>query len=209
MLTNTFSSSRALSNRKDPTTRPGAKRFIKLMRMIPTSFPLSSYFPTMYVYSSPSNNPSQGIELFCSVCGTDQTSEWRTNKESTKEDPKLACNKCYGKQVPPEHVCQATGCGKGGSVVKQWGKSPRNKSLWFCKSCYKKEVRLRFPQLSLDVPPRTVSLHLASFDFYIFRRSLKSTRRRAGSARSARPFNHYLVHLKRRNLWMGLQHMPL
>ena len=88
MLTNTFSSSRALSNRKDPTTRPGAKRFIKLMRMIPTSFPLSSYFPTMYVYSSPSNNPSQGIELFCSVCGTDQTSVWRTNKESTKEDPK-------------------------------------------------------------------------------------------------------------------------
>ncbi len=70
--------------------------------------------------------------------------------------------------VPADHVCQAGTCGKGVSVVKKWVHSQRKetKYLWFCFKCYDKEVRIpRLPQLFLDVPPRTVSTLLASFDF--------------------------------------------
>ena len=122
------------------------------------------------------------------MCGTDQTSEW-CNSKIDRENPTPACKSCFTKQPPPDRVCQAlksegNPCGLGVSVVNRWDKSPRNKDLWFCFACYHKEVRI--PQTLPRCSARTVSTHhLASFVLFIFRRSLKSSPRMGGSARSA------------------------
>ena len=52
--------------------------------------------------------------------------------------------------MPADRVCGAAGCGKGVSDVKTSNKSQRDetKTVWFCNSCYSKEVRIpQFPQL--------------------------------------------------------------
>ncbi len=73
-------------------------------------------------------------------------------------------------------MCGASGCGKGMSDAKEWCHSQRdkdNKVLWFCKSCYDKEVRIpRFPQLHHEVSSRTVSLTSRRLIFY-FSQSLE------------------------------------
>jgi|TARA_B110000967_G_scaffold144201_1_gene147569 hypothetical protein len=136
------------------------------------------------VYNSSSTIPSQGIELVCSVteCGTDQTSEWRASRVETN---KPVCRKCYLIQaVPADRVCGASGCGKGMSDAKEWCHSQRdkdNKVLWFCKSCYDKEVRIpRFPQLHHEVSSRTVSL--TSRRSFIFRSRWKLRTKWGGRA---------------------------
>jgi hypothetical protein len=104
---------------------------------------LGYHAPTTCAYNSHSNFPSQGIELVCSVanCGTDQTDRWYGSKIETNKPVR---RKCYTLQsVVPDRVCGA-GCGKGVSDVTKWYHSQRdknNKDLWFCKSCYDKEVR--------------------------------------------------------------------
>ena len=73
-------------------------------------------------------------------------------------------------------MCGPSGCGKGASNVMKWYHSQcdtDNKKLWFCCSCYDKEVRIpQFPQPSLDVPSQTVSLTSRRLIFY-FSQSLE------------------------------------
>ena len=87
-------------------------------------------------------------------------------------------------------MCQAFECGKGVSLVKEWLHSQlkETNALWFCRACYHKEVRFpASPNSPSTFRPRTVSTHLASFNFFIFRRRTKTPRRREESARVPRP----------------------